>query len=402
MIVVNVFFLIFILGRAVNANVATPTYQWVTCPLKTFDACMSVDFNNGQESDLILLKKYGQHHDSKAYLGHFLGQPNVTVSLSGGDPFSTDSPIFVSFKSDQLPLDANLFCIQNGTTIRIIHSSTSESESVQSAIIVSSDQMESHGREFLSSTRTMRETSQQPLPAHGFQLDIVFVLSKNFLTRFGTESDRVLDRVLVHAQNFFDNASTLKTTVYLNPVDVIHWPNRTDFEAIANDIGVFVKSASGLPTANIYAMLTTDINSQAKIISLRDSACKLKEKVTYPYSITEYFIDDLQTARKLTQSIAVNLGMTFTITREECRNTIMDLSTSTATAWSSCSVDEFTNYYNAIIGSQGNFCLVRRVSPASRQCKDYRREVKCQYWYMHGKCDRFYVRHVCRRTCKLC
>merc|ERR1712142_433340 len=214
--------------------------------------------------------------------------------------------------------------------------------------------------------------TERQLPTNGFKLRLQMIYDPAFAALNGNNANTIkvaIDKILVHAKNFFLRSDSLKTRIVL---DVLPYRSIDQtLTATGNNLRTLVNGVRGefnSVDADSYSLISYENNAGGTIgIAWLRSTCSTDRAMRT--NINEYFRGDIRTATIIVHEIGHNLGMGHDFIGspgnmrrssrgEPCTNVggYMDY-LSSPNRWSPCSVEDFTKYYNAVKRSTGRFCL---------------------------------------------
>jgi len=270
--------------------------------------------------------------------------------------------------------------------------------------------------------------SDRQLPTNGFRMRLQMLYDPSFARLFGNSPTRIrvaIDKILVHAKNFFLRSSSLKTRIVL---DVLSYRAISQtLDATGRNLGTLRSIVRGLPVnADSYSVISYQNNAGGTIgIAYLRTTCSSDKSLRS--NINEYFRGDIRTATIIVHEIGHNLGMLHDFNGrpgnmrrssrgEACTNVggYMDY-LSSPNRWSPCSVEDFTNYYNLVRRSRGRFCLAnagsggpvttttRAPGPGPSGCSDsfsYCSNFR-SYCRRYGSLY-YFIQMACKNTCGFC
>jgi len=206
------------------------------------------------------------------------------------------------------------------------------------------------------------------LPSQGFKMTMQIVIDKAFTTKFGANSQETVNAILVHAKTYFAHTQSLTTKLELNVLPIITIEESLPVTgANLNKFGEMV-SDNAWPNAQSYSLLTNYGGGGAVGLAwLRASCASSKGSRT---NLNAYYDDEMYTAETLVHEVGHNLGMKHDFNGSPSNKRYTDVGNQLCTGvdgymdyynepnkWSPCSVQDFTNYYNSVLTSQGEWCM---------------------------------------------
>ena len=214
-------------------------------------------------------------------------------------------------------------------------------------------------------------SGMKPLPAVGFDLDVHVFYDREFKVKFAKNGeDGIYDRiysVFAHVENFF-LLKSLGTKIYPNIVgidfvDDVYDPDSSTgnkgLDDFSSYVGKGIKAGKLDKSTNSFLMLS--LHNKGKYLGLAYASTTCGSDASQKTAISEWNMDDVNSAATLVHEIAHNLGMDdeygkprFDSKGNRCKNGFMDAELN-PNHWSVCSKEQLTAYWNA--NNDPKFCL---------------------------------------------
>jgi len=281
------------------------------------------------------------------------------------------------------------------------------------------------------------------LSATGYKFRLQMLYDQRFAAKYSDNPALIkeaIDRVVNQAQTFFKLQSLTTKLIF----DILPFKKiERALTATGNNINTLrgLIPQLGLPDANSYSLLTYENNAGGTIgIAWVGTTCVPAKDRGYRSNINEHFRSDVKTAQILVHEIGHNLGMwhdftEYVNTRNPPGRTCPPTDNGfmayrgNFNRWSTCSVQDFTTYFNKVVKNDGRFCLAAADSPTTPnptvttptspptttptttqkperegECKDSMDICSSVKYYCnrHGTSYYYFIQLACKETCGFC
>lgn len=349
----NTVVLFAILGLSKGSS--SPQFTWLRAQPQPL---LKVTFQDGQE-DIAVLKRYNpipvgpnereENVDQCIFDGYLSDEKDVYVTVTGC-PFTGNFD--VQLRSERLT--HSMFSVKQGV-VRVV-------PSIFGSSIPNRDNV------MTQITDKVIKVRQQPLPTssrdalnpNGYSISMKIRYDDNFAAKFGDDAVNTIRRVTAQAQNMWRWPSLTTSLTFNVDADIEHIPGKFVAE---NDIEkVAALSTDSRFNSYVYWAYRNDEGGVVGIAYLGTSCA---DEVNLRTSLNEYMGDDLTAAQTFAHELGHNMGMSHDFVNDP-NNKRTDSKGNACSGiggmmdyygnvdkWSTCSVEDMTNYINSL----SPFCL---------------------------------------------
>jgi len=327
-------------GQFASCNKNPPTFTWLQDSFSPHGIPhLEVDFHDGQDADVVNLKKFNPfvrqaeekgNIDGCIFTGYLRNESDVYVTLTGGCPFSKTFDITMR---SQRTLSF-MFQVREGST-----------KALPSVF-------ETRGLIYDEAVQppATNHTFKNPTPTNSLTLKVELNFDSAFHSKFGDDAYNAARRVATHAANMYQWASlNTKLTWAISNV----WSIQEHYEA-NNEWLDWLGATYNNPDVNSNVYLSYNYDEFGVVgLAYIGTLCSATK---YRTATTEYLLDDLTAAQIMAHEVGHNTGMDHDFNGSAgsprydsqgriCTNihSIMDYNQAYYDKWSTCSNEDFAN-----------------------------------------------------------